>query len=87
MDKKKKVVVAFSGGLDTSYTVLYLAKEMGYENYLEPGYFRMNRNCYGREEVEAFRKQIKEYFVPFVHFQYWLVVFRYNQPSTGKATR
>jgi len=28
---KKKVIVAFSGGLDTSYTVMYLAKEMGYE--------------------------------------------------------
>ncbi len=31
-DKKKKVVVAFSGGLDTSYTVMRLAKE-GWEVY------------------------------------------------------
>ena len=41
------------------------AREMGYENYLELGYYRMGRNCYGQKEVEAFRRQIKEYFVPF----------------------
>ena len=29
----KKVVVAYSGGLDTSFTVMYLAKEKGYEVY------------------------------------------------------
>lgn len=41
------------------------AQEMGYENYLELGYYRMSRNCYGKKEVEAFRRQIKKYFVPF----------------------
>ena len=39
---------------------------MGYENYIELGYYRMNRNDYDRAMVENFRKQVKEAFVPFV---------------------
>ena len=30
---KKKVVLAFSGGLDTSYNAMYLSKDLGYEVY------------------------------------------------------
>lgn len=41
------------------------ARELGYENYLELGYYRMNRNCYDKEMVENYRKQVKKDFVPF----------------------
>ena len=41
------------------------AKQLGFDNYVELGYCRMNRNSYGKAEVENFRKQVKEYFVPF----------------------
>ncbi|MCM1193475.1 MAG: M3 family oligoendopeptidase [Butyrivibrio sp.] len=41
------------------------AKLMGYENYLQLGYYRMGRNCYGQAEVEAYRAQVKQDFVPF----------------------
>ncbi len=41
------------------------ARQMGYENYIELGYYRMNRNCYDQSMVENYRKQVKEYFVPF----------------------
>lgn len=41
------------------------AQELGYRNYLELGYYRMNRNCYDAEMVADYRQQIKKYFVPF----------------------
>lgn len=42
------------------------ARMLGYDNFVELGYYRMNRNSYGRKEVENFRRQVKEYYVPFV---------------------
>lgn len=41
-------------------------KEMGYENYCPIGYANMKRTCYGKEEIAAFRENVKKYFVPLV---------------------
>ena len=41
-------------------------EQMGHENYLPLGYARMQRNCYSRSDIAAFRKQVREDFVPFV---------------------
>ena len=41
------------------------AKELGYENYIELGYYRMQRNCYNKDMVKCFRDQVKRYLVPF----------------------
>ncbi len=40
------------------------ANKLGYDNYLPLGYARMNRNCYDRNDVAAFRAQVKKDFVP-----------------------
>ncbi|MBR3307767.1 MAG: M3 family oligoendopeptidase [Lachnospiraceae bacterium] len=42
------------------------AKAMGYKDYVELGYYRMNRNCYDRDMVERFREHVKKEFVPMV---------------------
>ena len=41
------------------------AKKLGFETYTSLGYLRMQRNCYGREEIENLRRQVKEVWVPF----------------------
>lgn len=40
-------------------------RKMGYDGYLPLGYSRMMRNCYGRDMVADFRRQVKRDFVPF----------------------
>ena len=37
---------------------------MGYDNYVELGYYRMSRNSYTKEDVEKFRSAVVKYLVP-----------------------
>ncbi|MBR2825344.1 MAG: M3 family oligoendopeptidase, partial [Solobacterium sp.] len=41
-----------------------MAKKLGHDNYIPLGYDRMGRNCYHEEEVDQFRKAVREYIVP-----------------------
>ncbi len=43
------------------------AKKLGYENFVELGYLRRQRNCYGPADVATFRRQIIEDVVPVVN--------------------
>lgn len=40
------------------------AKKLGYKNFIELGYLRMNRNSYGPGDVKAFRSLVREKLVP-----------------------
>jgi argininosuccinate synthase len=52
---KKKVVLAFSGGLDTSYCAIYLSQELGYEVHT----LTVNTGGFSREELAAIEKRAK----------------------------
>ena len=41
-----------------------MGRKLGYEGYTALGYYRMERNCYGREDVEKFRAAVVKYLVP-----------------------
>lgn len=43
-----------------------MAKKMGYKNFIELGYYRMNRVDYNADMVAKFRENVKEYLVPCV---------------------
>ncbi len=52
---KKKVVLAFSGGLDTSYCVKYLSEDRGYEVHT----ITINTGGFDKEEVRAIEDRAK----------------------------
>ncbi|MEH7107083.1 M3 family oligoendopeptidase [Bacillus sp. JJ1764] len=41
-----------------------IAQKLGYQNFVELGYYRMMRTDYNAEMVANFRKQVKDYIVP-----------------------
>ena len=57
------------GKLDELYDKLVklrdsMGKKLGYEGYTTLGYYRMNRNCYDKNDVEKFRQAVQKYLVP-----------------------
>ncbi len=41
-----------------------MGRKLGYDGYTQLGYYRMQRNCYTKEDVEKFRHAVREYLVP-----------------------
>jgi argininosuccinate synthase len=52
---KKKVVLAFSGGLDTSYCAIYLSQELGYEVHT----LTVNTGGFSKEDLASIEKRAK----------------------------
>lgn len=66
-----RTLQAHSGELDGIFDQLVkirhrMAVRMGYKNFVELGYYRMGRLCYGPEEVKQFRENIRRDVVPVV---------------------
>jgi len=41
-----------------------IARTLGYENFIQLGYYRMERLCYDQEKVEGFRRGVRDSIVP-----------------------
>jgi argininosuccinate synthase len=50
----KKVILAFSGGLDTSYCAKYLSETLGYDVYA----VTVNTGGFSKEEEKNWRKKL-----------------------------
>lgn len=69
-EKQNEFFLSIQDKLDELYDKLVKnrtlqAKKLGFATYTPLGYLRMQRNCYGREEIENLRRQVKEVWVPF----------------------
>lgn len=69
-EKQNEFFLSIQDKLDELYDKLVKnrtlqAKKLEFETYTPLGYLRMQRNCYGREEIENLRRQVKEVWVPF----------------------
>ena len=41
-----------------------MGRKLGYDGYTKLGYYRMQRNCYGPEDIDKFRMAVQRYLVP-----------------------
>lgn len=87
MADKKKVVVAFSGGLDTSYTVMKLSHDMGYEVYAACA----NTGGFSDEQLKqneenAYKLGAKEYVTLDVTHEYYEKSLKYMILAMCSAT-
>ena len=57
-----------------------MGKALGYADFTELGYYRMTRNCYTKEDIEAFREAVQKYVVPLAD-----EVYRHQAQRLGKS--
>lgn len=56
-----------------------MGKKLGYGGYTKLGYYRMQRNCYDKEDVEKFRQAVVKYLVPVAD-----IIYREQAKRLGK---
>ena len=53
-----------------------MGRKLGHDGYIPLGYDRMQRNCYGKDDVERFRAAVVDYIVPIAYSVYETVAKR-----------
>lgn len=57
-----------------------MGKKMGHQDYTQLGYYRMDRNCYDKNDVEKFRQAVVKHLVPVAD-----AIYRQQAERLGKA--